>query len=92
MIRLGQKIKDRVTGFEGVAVGRVAYLNGCIQYLIKPEAREGKMVEEEWIDEQTLEVIGQGLLVDENGEAHESRGGPQPEQPPTTYKAQGKEA
>jgi len=36
MIRLGDVAKDRVTGFEGVTVARIEYLNGCIQYQLQP--------------------------------------------------------
>ena len=29
MINLGDEVKDRVTGFIGIAVSRTNYLNGC---------------------------------------------------------------
>lgn len=32
----GQTVKDRVTGFKGVILGRTQYATGCIQYGICP--------------------------------------------------------
>jgi len=66
MIKLGKKVKDIVTGFEGIAVSRVEYLNGCVQYGIKPKAKKGCIVLEDatYIDAQQLEVIGKGVTVE----------------------------
>lgn len=81
MLELGQRMRDRVTGFEGIAIARVEYLNGCIQYCLKPEMGEnGKMPEGEYIDDQQLEVIGVGLSLEK-----EPDGGPMPDTPPTRY-------
>ena len=63
MIKLGQKVKDKITGFEGIVIAKVEYLTveyltGCIQYCVKPQMREsGKMPEGSYIDEVQLEVI-----------------------------------
>lgn len=58
MIELGSKVKDTVTGFVGVAICRVEYLNGCIQYGIKPPvSKDNKVIEPEYIDEGQLEVV-----------------------------------
>ncbi len=57
-IQLGDKVKDKVSGFVGVAVAKTEFLNGCIQYNVMPKAgKDGKMPEEVGIDEQSLEVI-----------------------------------
>lgn len=32
MIILGRKVRDKVTGFEGIVTGRATYLTGCDQY------------------------------------------------------------
>jgi hypothetical protein len=64
MIRLGEKVKDLVSGFEGIVTAKVEYLNGCIQYCIKPkQGKDGKMPESHYIDEKQLIVIGKGLCV-----------------------------
>jgi len=57
MINLGDKVKDTITDFEGTAVAKIIYLNGCIRYEVKPKGLEdGKTVEAEWIDETQLIV------------------------------------
>ena len=57
-IGLGQKVRDAVTGFEGIAISRVEYLNGCVQYCVKPRVgQENKMPDGEYIDSQQLEVV-----------------------------------
>ncbi len=63
MIELGQRVKDKITGFEGIATARVEYLTGCIQYCLKPEKldEKGKMIEGEYIDEGQLELLGDGI-------------------------------
>ena len=55
---LGKKAKDKITGFEGIITAKVEYLNGCVQYCIKPKAMiDGKMPAGEYIDEGQIEVI-----------------------------------
>lgn len=57
-IKLGQKVRDKVTGFEGIATARVEYLSGCVQFCVKPKMTEpGKMPEGQYIDDIYLEVI-----------------------------------
>ena len=59
---IGQLMRCKVTGFEGIAVAKVEYLNGCVQYCLKPKSKDGKMLDGEYIDIQQLEKIGEGLL------------------------------
>ena len=64
---LGQRVRDTVTGFEGIAIGRVVYINGCHQYLVKPRCEvkkdEPMKQPEGWyIDDQSLELVDQGIL------------------------------
>lgn len=57
-IKLGQKVRDKVTGFEGVAISRVEYLNGCIQFCVKPRVdKDGKDQDGQYVDEAQLEVV-----------------------------------
>ncbi len=32
MINLGDKVKDTITDFEGTAVAKIIYMNGCIRW------------------------------------------------------------
>jgi hypothetical protein len=65
MINLGQKAKDKITGFRGIITGRAQYLYGCDQYCIVPPAQDGKIASGEWFDEGRIEVIGPGVLPEE---------------------------
>jgi len=82
---LGEQLKDIVTGFEGIAVARIEYLNGCVQYGIKPKLGEeskkkGDFPESQYIDVEQLERIGDGIKAERN-----TVGGPGDENAPDRY-------
>jgi hypothetical protein len=63
-IKLGSKVKDKVTGFKGTVTARIEYLNGCIQYCVMPKvAKDNKAVEGQYIDVEQLEIEGTGLKI-----------------------------
>ncbi len=52
-VELGDKVKDKITGFIGIAVARTEFLNGCVQYTIVGKiGKDGKFPEEVNIDEE----------------------------------------
>jgi len=55
-IKLGEIVRDSISGFEGVAVARAEYLNGCISYQVEPARlnEDGSIPKAEWFDEQRL--------------------------------------
>lgn len=55
--KLGFKFKDRVSGFEGVATGRLEYMTGCHQLLLVPPAKDGEWKDGQWIDEQRCDKV-----------------------------------
>lgn len=59
-VNLGDKVKDTVTGFKGVAIGRTTWLHGCDRITVQPEGltKEGKLYETQNFDEPQLVVIG----------------------------------
>ena len=60
-IGLGWIVKDRITGFQGVVIGRTAWLTGCATVGVRPrELKDGKIGEPEWLDETQVEVISKG--------------------------------
>ena len=84
MFSLGQKVRDSITGFEGIATARVDYLNGCTQFCITPRCdKDGKMVSAEYFDHQRLELVDDGpdLRV-----VASDTGGVMSDQPSTTYR------
>lgn len=81
-IKLGQRVRDTVTGFEGIATSKVIYLNGCVQYCVKPKvAADGKMPVGEYINEEQLVILeGDAVCLEQ-----EKNGGPIPDVPPKIY-------
>lgn len=52
---LGATFRDKITGFTGVAVGRVKYLSGCNQtLLVPPVGPDGSLRDSQWFDDQRL--------------------------------------
>lgn len=57
-IKLGDKVRCKITGFTGTAVAKTKFINGCIQWNVLPKGdKKNKMPEDISIDEQSLEVI-----------------------------------
>lgn len=58
-IVLGAKVKDRISGFEGIASAKVEYLTGCTQIGVMPVGltAEGKTKEWQYFDWQRLEIV-----------------------------------
>ncbi len=55
---LGLKVKDRVTGFTGIAESISYDLYGCVQAVVKPPINEkGEVVDGRWFDVSRLEVL-----------------------------------
>ncbi len=72
MIALGQKAKDKISGFTGTITGHSEYITGCDQYCIAPESESNKLESSQWFDEGRIQVIGEGinpldLIVKKNG-------------------------
>lgn len=59
MIALGDKVKDRISGREGIATGRAEYLYGCVQVLLSPLGvkKDGSPHEACWYDEDRLSLV-----------------------------------
>lgn len=63
MIELGQKAKDKITGFEGILTARHQYITGCDQYQLSPDGldEDGKLKEMYSFDEGRIEILGPGI-------------------------------
>jgi len=81
-IELGMKVKDRVTGFTGIAMCRSTFLTGCDRIGVQPKAgKDGKMEDSRYFDEPSLDIVGTKIVVmrDEEGKKVKKksrRGGP----------------
>lgn len=55
---MGQKVKDKITGFTGVVTARCQYISGCNQSLVQPPVKDdGTFVDSKWFDEDRLEAL-----------------------------------
>lgn len=64
-IKLGQEVKDRVTGYQGIIVSVTDFLNGCRRMAIQRKydpKKDEKTTEPEMFDEPDLILVGNGIL------------------------------
>lgn len=62
-VKLGQKIRDTVTGLTGIAVSVHSYLQGCRRITIQPPmAADGKVPDSYTVDEPQVEIIDDGIM------------------------------
>lgn len=78
---LGTKVRDKVTGYTGIVIGRTEWLYGCRRYTVQSqEMKDGKPVESMGFDEDALEVL---VANNKHVEGHKPArtGGPETRQP-----------
>lgn len=64
MIRLGDEIRDTITGFSGIAISRTEHLTGASRVCVQPKTMDGaKPAEEYWFDETRLEIVQKNHCV-----------------------------
>lgn len=57
MINLGDKVKEKITGFEGIVTAKTEWINGCVRLSVQsPKLKDGKPLEVQWFDEGDLEL------------------------------------
>ena len=61
-IKLGEKVKDIVSGFTGIAIARTEYLNGCIQYTVQSKKGKDNEIKNVDIDEEQIKKVDDGIL------------------------------
>ena len=75
---LGMILKDKITGFQGVAMAHTEYLTECVHYGICSQSlQNGKPIEWEWFDEARLILVNDEKIEKESRRATESQGGVQ---------------
>jgi hypothetical protein len=77
LTKLEKEVKCNITGFKGVATTMVLHMNGCVQYGVQPEMKEGdnKRPETCYIDTNQLEVVGCIASEAKSEKAEEPTGG-----------------
>lgn len=81
---LGTKVKDLVSDFTGIAVAKIEYMNGCIQYQIQTKVKEdGTLPDARWFDEeQVISMVAKKVVKPKV----KRTGGPAPTSTPTRGK------
>jgi len=74
MVKLGNKYKDSISGFSGIATARTIYLTGCIRVCLEPNKldKEG-FPTEAWFDEMMLKTTSGKKVVSESPPAGPSK-------------------
>lgn len=87
MIGVGTRVRDEISGFEGIAVGRTEWLYGCVRIGVAPEKldKDGRVTPPEWFDEAqllTLEPAVKRPALATGGRLPAPTGGPARESDP----------
>lgn len=81
-IELGMRVRDPITGFQGIAVGRAQWLTGCDRVAIRGEVDEDGDRSDRpglhYVDEPALEIVDRDPAVRGHFQALENTedGGP----------------
>ena len=61
---MGLIVRDKVTGFEGVAESVSFDLYGCVQVVVKPPlTKDGEIKDGRWFDIQRLDITGRSRVM-----------------------------
>ncbi len=64
MINLGDKVKDTITGYEGIVVADTIWLNGCLRVIVQSrELKDGVPVERQEFDTAQVELIEANVVT-----------------------------
>ena len=77
-VTLGDEVKDKVSGFKGIAVCRHSYLNGCDRITVQPKSIKGlELPDERSFDEPQLDVTKKKVVK----QGRKDTGGPERHMP-----------
>jgi hypothetical protein len=76
-IKIGSRVKDKITGLTGIVIGRTEWLTGCATVGVKPEeTKDGKTIDATWLDEISVTVIQEKVFTINMAPAAPDVGGP----------------
>jgi hypothetical protein len=61
MAKLGDRVEDEITGFQGIVTGRSEYLYGSVQVHVAAEKLD-KIPDGQWFDEDRVKVVKAGAV------------------------------
>ena len=63
-VKLGDRVRDRISGYEGIVVGICEWLYGCRRPIVQSsELKDGKPMESHSFDEPQLEILQEAAFV-----------------------------
>lgn len=78
-LQLGMEVKDRITGYQGIAIAKTIYMQGCDRILVQRQmTADDKSIipEPQAFDEPDMVIVGYGILPKPKKER--KPGGPRP--------------
>ena len=58
MVELGDRVEDKITGFQGIVTGVAEYISGCRQCAVTPEVtKDNKRDDGCWLDDDRLKIL-----------------------------------
>ena len=78
-INVGDRVKDRISGLQGIAIARTEWLWGCVRITLQPEGatKDHRCKESVSVDEPQCVVVKRKVLANEDMAIEP--GGPHPE-------------
>jgi len=74
-VNLGDKARDKITGFCGIVIAITDWLNGCRRVTVQPqELKDGRPIESVTFDVEQLEIV-----AEQAAEESSKTGGPCPD-------------
>lgn len=78
-IKLGEKVKDIVSGVEGIATLKTTFINGCVYYTVTPSAAKGATeIKDVFVEYKRLDRVSTGVTakIAKRTAAESGTGGP----------------
>ena len=78
-VKLGNRIRDKVTGAEGIVVGITDWMYGCRTLTVAQTnlKQDGSPHDKLYLDEPQVEVVGSGLIAEVQPKGARPTGGPE---------------
>jgi len=63
-IQIGDRVRDLVTGYEGVAIAVTVHITGCrtVGVVSGKQSEDGRLAPAEWFDDKRLTVVQNGAV------------------------------
>ena len=76
-IELGDLVREKITGLEGIAIAKTEWLNGCVRFSVQGRVldKEGKVPDPQCFDIQQIALVQKQAFY----QKAKPRGGPMPD-------------